>query len=84
MLTLPSRAIRVRIEASFDTAYAQLSDPATWPSWAAGLGAGLTPGEDGVWTINTVEGESPSLTGAKCPCQCGSCATAKAARWYFH
>lgn len=56
MLTLPSRTITIRIEAPYDAAYARLRDPATWPHWAAGLGAGLSPGRDGLWTVNTVTG----------------------------
>jgi len=57
MPTLPSRAITIRIETPYDDAYARLRDPAAWPEWAAGLGAGLTPGQDGLWAVNTVAGE---------------------------
>ena len=57
MATLPSRAITIRIEAPYDAAYGALSDPAAWPQWAAGLGAGLTRTGAGVWTVNTVAGE---------------------------
>lgn len=55
---MPSRTLTVRLEVPYDTAYARLSDPATWSSWAAGLGAGLIRRPDGDWTVNTVAGTS--------------------------
>jgi hypothetical protein len=54
---MPCRHISIAVQANFEAAYVTLSNPATWSQWAAGLGAGLEPGDDGLWTVNTYDGD---------------------------